>query len=136
MELVDELLVRLFVMAVVGDPEVAIHRAQELGGAEGGIEDEGAQRALVEPLEEVAAEGRLPRSHLTRHHDESAALPQSELEMGESLVVLPGQVEKFRIWREVEGLLAKAVEGLVHVGCPYLCITKVDSFPAAISGQS
>jgi hypothetical protein len=94
--------------------EVLEDRAQELGGGEGRIHDDGGGGVVGELAQEVAGERRLARPHLAGEQDEPAALALPELEVGEGLGVPSREVEILGVGGEVERLLGEAVPGFVH----------------------
>ena len=104
--------------------------AQELGRGERGVEHDRGVGVGAELREEVARERRLAGAHLAGDEDEAAALAPAELEVGEGLRVPLGQVQVLRVRREVEGLLAEAVPGLVHGRVPPRCAARPSVPPA------
>ena len=58
---VDELFVAV---AVRSDAEIPVYRTQKLGRAERRVQNERADRVLVEPIEEIAAQSGLARADL------------------------------------------------------------------------
>src|SRR5258708_32786093 len=91
--------------------------AEELVGGQGRVDAEGGRGARVEARQEVAREGGLARARLPRDEDEPALLLAPELEMREGFGVARRKVEVLRIGSEVEQLLGKGVEVLVHLAC-------------------
>jgi len=89
---VDKHLHARFALAV-GDPEFVADRGKKLGDRQFRIEEEGDISIPGDLFQQEAAEGGLPRAHITSQQDEAAVAPDAVQEMGEGLLVTPAHVE-------------------------------------------
>ncbi len=100
---------------LTGSPNAVADRAQQVVGVE--LRAHELRRddlRRIELLQQAADDRRLARADLAGDDDETLALVEPVLEIGERALVAAAAVVERRIGVELEGLPGQSVEGFVH----------------------
>src|SRR5438445_2833553 len=98
----------------LGDAEVLEDVFEQSVEGQRRVEDERRGGGAIEPAEEGSEQGRLARTHLSGQQNEPDFVLDSVRELRQGVAMPARQIEKFRIGRCTEGLLAESVEVEVH----------------------
>src|SRR5262249_21039875 len=101
-------------LAGLGDAEVLEDILEQSIEGQRRVEHEGGGGGAIEPAQESAEQGCLPRAHLSGQQNEPDVVLDPVRELSQRVAMAPGEIEKLRIRCRAEGLFAQAVEVEVH----------------------
>src|SRR5262249_30098493 len=103
-------------LAGLGDAEVLEDVLEQSIEGQRRVEHEGGGGGAIEPAQESAEQGCLPRAHLSGQQNEPDVVLDPVRELSQRVAMAPGEIEKLRIRCRAEGLFAQSVEVEVHAG--------------------